>query len=106
MRKATAICAAVLCLAFFVGSAHAQVSYTTQHNDNQRTGDNLSETILNQSNVKTSTFGMLFKETVDDQVYATPLYVPNLTVNGATHNVVYVATVNNTVYAFDADRKS
>src|ERR1035441_404080 len=103
MRKATAICAAVLFLAFYAGSAHAQVSYTTQHNDNARTGDNLSETILNQSNVKTSTFGLLFKETVDDQVYATPLYVPNLTINGATHNAVFVATVNNTVYAFDAD---
>ncbi|MGC1829164.1 MAG: malectin domain-containing carbohydrate-binding protein [Candidatus Acidiferrales bacterium] len=83
--------------------AQAQVSYTTQHNDNQRTGDNLSETILNQSNVNVNTFGMLFKETVDDEVYATPLYVPGLTVNGATHNVVYVATVNNSVYAFDAD---
>ena len=73
MRKTIAVCTAVLCLAFFVGSAHAQASYTTQHNDNARTGDNLSETILNQSNVSVSTFGMLFKVTVDDQVYATPL---------------------------------
>ena len=104
MRKTIAVCAVGLCLAFFVGSAHAQASYTTQHNDNMRTGDNLSETILNQSNVKVSTFGMLFKETVDDQVYATPLYVPNLTINGAGHNAVFVATVNNTVYAFDADK--
>ena len=83
--------------------ALAQVSYTTQHNDNQKTGDNLSETILNQSNVNANTFGMLWKVAVDDQVYATPLYVPGLTVNGATHNVVFVATVNNSVYAFDAD---
>jgi chitodextrinase len=104
MKKTMAVCAAVLFLAHFVGSAHAQVSYTTQHNDNMRSGDNLSETILNQSNVNSSTFGMLFKETVDDQVYATPLYVPNLTINGAAHNAVFVATVNNTVYAFDADQ--
>jgi hypothetical protein len=62
-----------LFLAFFVGSANAQVSCTTQHNDNMRTGDNLNETILNQSNVSVNTFGMLFKVTVDDQVYATPL---------------------------------
>jgi hypothetical protein len=104
MKKTMAVCAAVLFLAHFAGSAHAQVSYTTQHNDNMRSGDNLSETILNQSNVNSSTFGMLFKETVDDQVYATPLYVPNLTINGAAHNAVFVATVNNTVYAFDADQ--
>jgi chitodextrinase len=103
MEKTISVCAAGLFLALFAGCVQAQVSYTTQHNDNMRSGDNLSETILNQSNVNSSTFGMLFKETVDDQVYATPLYVPNLTVNGAAHNVVFVATVNNTVYAFDAD---
>ncbi|MFZ3200919.1 MAG: malectin domain-containing carbohydrate-binding protein [Candidatus Acidiferrales bacterium] len=83
--------------------ALAQVNYTTQHNDLSRTGDNLSETTLNQSNVNANTFGMLWKVSVDDEVYATPLYVHGLTVNGATHNVVYVATVNNSVYAFDAD---
>jgi hypothetical protein len=94
-----------VCLLVLLASlpVFAQVSYTTEHNDNQRTGANLSETVLNQSNVNVNTFGMLFKLHVDDQVYATPLYVPNLTINGATHNVVFVATVNNTVYAFDAD---
>jgi Carbohydrate binding module (family 6)/Fibronectin type III domain len=105
MRKAIAVCALSLFFASLAGSgALAQVAYTTQHNDNMRSGDNLNETILNQSNVNVSTFGMLFKESVDDQVYATPLYMPDLTVNGATHNVVFVATVNNTVYAFDADK--
>jgi hypothetical protein len=85
-------------------SASAQVSVLTQHNNNQRTGANLNETTLNTSNVNGSQFGLLFKEQVDDQLYASPLYVANLNIGGATHNVVYVATMNNTVYAFDADR--
>jgi len=81
----------------------AQVSVLTQHNDNQRTGANLKETILNPGNVYAGGFGMLFKRTVDDQVYAQPLYVPGVDLAGAIHNVVYIATVNNSVYAFDAD---
>ncbi|HTC93898.1 MAG TPA: hypothetical protein VK699_10635, partial [Terriglobales bacterium] len=84
--------------------ASAQVSVLTQHNDNQRTGANLNETILNTSNVNVNQFGLLFKLAVDDQVYASPLYVAGLNIGGVVHNVVYVATVNNTVYAFDADR--
>jgi Carbohydrate binding module (family 6)/Malectin domain/Fibronectin type III domain/PQQ enzyme repeat len=103
IRKSVSAFALPLLLIAASLPARAQVSYTTQHNDNQRSGDNLSETILNQSNVNVNTFGMLFKEAVDDEVYATPLYVPGLTINGATHNVVFVATVNNSVYAFDAD---
>jgi hypothetical protein len=54
--------------------------------------------------VNVNTFGKLFSRTVDGQVYAQPLYVPNLSLGGgATRNVVYVATQNDTVYAFDAD---
>ncbi len=84
--------------------ASAQVSVLTQHNDNQRTGANLSETTLNTSSVNTNQFGLLFRMPVDDQVYASPLYVANLNIAGGTRNVVYVATVNNTIYAFDADK--
>src|SRR6201984_3025533 len=80
--------------------ARAQVSILTQHNDNGRSGQNLDETTLNTSNVNQSSFGKLFWRTVDGFIYAQPLYVPDLTIQGSTHNVVYVATQHNSVYAF------
>ncbi|MBE7174049.1 MAG: hypothetical protein INR73_25975, partial [Williamsia sp.] len=67
---------------------------------------NSSEKKLTQTNVTPSTFGKLFSRTVDDQIYAQPLIVANLTIGGKARNVVYVATVNNTLYAFDADDAS
>jgi cytochrome c553 len=75
----------------------------TQHNDNARVGANLGETTLNPSNVNPRQFGLLFRHVVDDQVFAQPLFVPNLAIAGGRHNVVFVASAANTVYAFDAD---
>src|SRR5436305_11765933 len=85
----------------------AQVSWLTRSLDNARSGANLSETALSTTNVKSSLFGKLFERNVDGQVYAQPLYVPNLSIPGqGTHNVVFVATMNDSVYAFDADDPS
>ena len=82
--------------------------YTGQflyRNDNFRTGQNLAESVLTPSTVTASRFGLLFSDAIDGYAYAEPLYVPNVQIpNKGAHNVVYVATENDSVYAFDADQ--
>ncbi len=76
----------------------------TYHNDNARDGANTNEFVLTPQNVNVTNFGLLFSYPVDEFVVAEPLYVSGLVIPGqGTHNVVFVATENNTVYAFDAD---
>ena len=77
----------------------------TYHNDLARDGVNAQEHALTTANVTTATFGKLFACTIDSAAYAQPLWVPNLNIGGGKHNVVFVATSHNTVYAFDADAK-
>src|SRR2546427_6139167 len=79
------------------------VSVLTQHNDNTRAGWNDTETALTTSNVNVQQFGKVFTLPVDGEVYAQPLVVGHLSIGGGDHNVVYVATVNKTLYAFDGD---
>jgi hypothetical protein len=90
------------------GSSRAmRVDVLTQRNDARRSGVNLAETVLDTSNVSAASFGRLYSRPVDDQTYAQPLVVTGVSVPGkGTRNVVYVATVNDSVYAFDADDPS
>jgi PKD repeat protein len=84
--------------------APVTVSVLTQHNDLSRTGANLFETLLKTNNVNSGQFGMLYTRPVDDQVYAQPLIAAGVNVPGkGVHNLLIVATVNDTMYAFDAD---
>ena len=98
-----AINAVLVCL-FLSSVGIAQISVLTQRYDSARDGVNANETTLTPSNVNTSTFGKLFSLPVDGFVFAQPLYVPNVVIPGnGTHNVVYIATENDTVFAYDAD---
>ncbi len=101
-RRQLWLLAGIVCLG--LSFAQGQNDVLTQHNDTLRTGANANETILSPANVKASSFGKLFTQSVDGIVVGQPLYVSNLLMpDGKSHNVVYVATQHNTVYAFDAD---
>src|SRR5882672_10384274 len=94
---------AVCGLSFGQAPAAPIINVVTSQYNNGRTGQNIHETILTPTNVNATGFGKIFSYSVDGNIYAQPLYVGNVFIGGKAHNVVYVATENDTVYAFDAD---
>jgi hypothetical protein len=96
--------AAALFFVTAVISVRSQVNVTTYHNDNARTGQNTQETLLTPANVNSSQFGKLFTVAVQGYVYAQPLYLANVkNIAGGTHNVLFIATEHDQLYALDAD---
>lgn len=89
-------------LAAALGAGAAEIAVPTYHYGNLRTGWNEHETKLGANNFP-STFGMIATVALDDQVDAQPLLVPGLNIAGGVHDVVYVVTESNTVYAIDAN---
>jgi hypothetical protein len=98
-------CQKIGCLVIILScfNAPAQIAVPTSQYDNARTGTNLCETVLTSRNVNTKQFGKLFSFAVDGDVYAQPLYIPTLSIPGkGRHDVVFIATEHDSVYAFDA----
>ncbi len=93
----------VVCVAL-LSSSFAQQPIPTSRGDNARAGGNINETLLTPSNVNSNSFGRQFSFPVDYVVMAQPLYMPNVDIPGqGTHNVIYVVTQADSVYAIDAD---
>ena len=102
-RGVSALSVVVLITSFMQTEVSHGQNMLTQHNDLSRSGANPKETILTKSNVTESTFGKLFSIAIDGFTYAQPLYDAGVSISGGTHNVLYVATAHDSVYAFDAD---
>ena len=105
LRRNSALAALAAFVALAISPASfAQTNILTHHYDTGRTGQNLDETKLKPANVSSTTFGKLFALPVDGYVYAQPLYMAGLAIPGqGTHNVVFIATEHDSLYAFDAD---
>lgn len=96
-------CLAAAMLAAAPRMLHAQVDVKENRYDGARSGANLLEATLTTANVNVDKFGKVFSYPVDGAVYAQPLYLSDVTIDGTRRNVVYIATMNDKAYAFDAD---
>ncbi len=107
VHKALSLGCAVLALSVCSLPVFGQTNVLTYHNDNARTGQDLTETILSPATVKSSNFGKLLNVTLDGKVDAQPLYVSAVNIPGrGVHDIVYAATEHDSIYAFDANSGS
>lgn len=105
MRIVRSLVPVISAFAVFLGTSSAQaLDITTQRYDQNRTAANLQETVLNKAAVQGGAFGKQGAYAVDGLVFAHPLYMQGLQIGGGTYNVLFIATMRNVVYAFDADR--
>ena len=95
-----------LSLALWLSLQAGGQNVITNRHDNGRTGLNPSESLLTPQNVNKNQFGKLFNRSVDGYIVGQPLYLQNLNIDGKLRNVVFVATLHDSVYAFDADHNS
>ncbi len=106
-RALTAVLRSLPAVLLLALALSAQTTVWTYHNNNARTGANTAETQLTPANVNSQQFGLLLRAPVDADIYAQPLYLPNVTLPaGQTRNLVFVVTENDSVYAFDAQGAS
>jgi hypothetical protein len=107
MRLGQKSCLVFFCLLLFSKILSAQVAVSTYHYDSGRTGANTNEAVLTPGNVSVNSFGKLFSYAFNNAplVYAQPLYMPNVSIGGQLHNVLYIATELDTVLALDADQQ-
>ena len=106
VRRSLASLLTLVALTAAPAALHAQMDVLTNRYDGGRSGANLNETALTPAKVDVNHFGKLYSYPVDGAVYAQPLYAMNIMVNGAAKNVLFVVTMNDKVYAFDADSAS
>src|SRR3954463_14475639 len=105
-RSAVGTCCVAAAILAGPAAAHAQVDIVTNRYDGARSGANLAETTLTTANVNVNQFGKLYSYPVDGAVYAQPLYVRGVKIDNVVRNVLYVVTMKDKVYAFDADSSS